>query len=130
MTDLGALIGTWETEATHPSFPGVVVPGRATFEWLQGEKFVIYRAKNTHPDFPDSVSVIGDFDGQTEMHYYDSRGVHRIYGLAFDGTELTLWRDEQRFSGTLDGDTLSGLWQWQDGSTWTDDLAVTWRKVA
>jgi hypothetical protein len=131
MTDLGPLIGAWETEATHPSLPGVVVPGRTTFEWLRGEKFVIYRAETAHPDLPDAVSVIGDFDGQTEMHYYDSRGVHRIYGLAFDGSELTLWRDQQRFSGALDGDTLRGLWQWyEDGSTWKDDLAVTWRRVA
>ena len=26
MTDLDAFIGAWETEATHPAFPGVVVP--------------------------------------------------------------------------------------------------------
>jgi hypothetical protein len=135
MTDLDALIGAWETEATHPAFPGVVVPGRSTFEWLHGEKFVIQRAETTHPDFPDSVSVIGDFDGRTEMHYYDSRGVHRIYGLAFDGAELTIWRDDpgfaQRFSGRLEGDTLHGVWGLcRDGSTWNDDLAVRWRKVA
>jgi hypothetical protein len=134
MTDLGTLVGNWEMEGTHPAFPGVVVPGHITFEWLPGEKFLVYRCDMEHPDFPDSLSVIGDFDGQTELHYYDSRGVHRIYGLAFDGTELKLWRDEpgfqQRFSGTLDGDTLNGLWQLcRDGSTWNDDLAVAWRRI-
>jgi hypothetical protein len=134
MTELGTLAGNWEMEATHPAFPGVVVPGHITFEWLPGEKFLLYRWDMEHPDFPDSLSVIGDFDGQTELHYYDSRGVHRVYGLAFDGSELKLWRDEpgflQRFSGTLDGDTLTGLWKLcRDGSTWNDDLAVTWRRI-
>jgi hypothetical protein len=135
MTELNRLVGAWETEATHPAFPDMVVPGRTTFEWLAGEKFLICRSDTTHPDFPDSVSVIGDFEGQVEMHYYDSRGVHRIYGLAFDGAELKIWRDHpgfsQRLSARLERDTLSGVWQLsRDDSTWDDDLAFTWRKAA
>ena len=27
------------------------------------------------------------------MHYFDSRGVHRVYAIGFDGGELTLERD-------------------------------------
>ena len=30
-----ALIGTWDTEATHPLIDAVV-PGSITFEWLEG----------------------------------------------------------------------------------------------
>jgi hypothetical protein len=31
---LGALVGEWTTESTHPALPGtVVVHGRASFEW-------------------------------------------------------------------------------------------------
>jgi hypothetical protein len=40
--------------------PDTVVPGRITVEWLEGEKFLLHRARNDHPDFPDSISVIGD----------------------------------------------------------------------
>ena len=134
MTDLGPLVGHWSVAATHPAFPGVAVSGQIGFEWLPGEKFLLERRTMDHPDFPDSLSVIGDFDGRSEMHYYDSRGVHRIYGLAFDGAGLMLWRDapgfQQRFAGTLDGDTLTGLWELcRDGSTWNDDLAVTWHRI-
>ena len=87
MTDaLNSLVGTWTIEATHPMFDGVV-RGEATFEWLEGEKFLIQRAGNDHPDFPDSVSVIGEVDGRITMYYFDSRGVHRVYEmrLADDG---------------------------------------------
>jgi hypothetical protein len=133
--DLSPLVGTWETEATHPMLPGVVVPGRSTFEWLEGEQFLINRSATTHPDFPDSISVIGAPDGELTMFYFDSRGVHRVYRMSLSGAELAIWRDHpgfsQRFAGTLDGDTLSGVWQLsRDGSSWDDDLAVTWRKVA
>jgi hypothetical protein len=131
MTDFGPLVGTWETEATHPAYPGLVVPGRTTFEWLAGEKFLIQRASTTHPDFPDSISVIGE----DSMHYFDSRGVHRIYQISLSGSELTIRRNHpdfsQHFTGRIAGDMIAGLWQLsRDGSTWDDDLAVTWRKRA
>jgi len=67
-----ALVGEWTTEATHPMLPGVVVRGTASIEWLEGESFLIVRARNDHPQFPDSLSVIGDTDG-VRMHYFDSR---------------------------------------------------------
>jgi hypothetical protein len=60
---LSALIGEWTTEATHPAFPSTVVLGRSTFEWLEGERFLIARARSDHPDFPDSISIIGDAGG-------------------------------------------------------------------
>ena len=59
---LDALVGTWSLEATHPSLPSTVVRGEAAVEWLEGEKFLIHRARNDHPDFPDSISVIGLVD--------------------------------------------------------------------
>jgi hypothetical protein len=70
-------------------------------------------------DFPDSISVIGVMEGHEELstQYFDSWGVRRVYGIAFDGKELRIWRDAagfvQRFSGKLsaDGSTLPGVWQ-------------------
>ena len=72
-----------------------VVRGRATYEWLEGGRFLIQRAVNEHPDFPDSLWVIGVMEGQNDlsMQYFDSRGVHRVYAIGFDGRELTLGRD-------------------------------------
>src|SRR5688572_30090966 len=59
---LGRLLGSWATEATHPALPGVVVRGTASIEWLEGERFLILRTRNDHPDFPDAISIIGYTD--------------------------------------------------------------------
>ena len=87
-----ALIGEWTIEMTHPMVEDTVVRGRATYEWLEGGRFLIQRAVNEHPDFPDSLCVIGVMEGENDlsMQYFDSRGVHRVYAIGFDGRELTL----------------------------------------
>jgi hypothetical protein len=37
----------------------------------------------------------------------------------------------QRFAGTVDGDTISGLWELsRDDTTWDDDLGIAFRRVA
>ena len=148
---LGRLAGAWTTEATHPAVPGVVVRGTADMEWLEGERFLIQRARNDHPDFPDFIAVIGVTDedrvdpGAREttaadesvmsMHYFDSRGVFRTYEVRIDDHAWRIWRDapgfSQRFTGTItdNGDTIAGTWQLnRDDVTWADDLAITYRR--
>ena len=132
----GALVGDWTTEATHPMVPSTVVHGDTTFEWLEGEKFLIVRARSDHPDFPDFISVIGDTDGM-RMHYFDTRGVYRIYEVRAGEEVLEFSRDEpgfsQRFTGTFEdgGKTISGLWKLsRDDETWDDDLQITYRRTA
>lgn len=131
---LDALVGEWTTEAVHPFFPETVVHGHTAFEWLEGRKFLIARASSNHPDFPDWVSVIGDTDG-LRMHYFDSRGVHRVYEVAMSDGAWELSRDapgfSQRFAGSFEdgGDTIPGLWRLcRDDVTWEDDLRITYRR--
>jgi hypothetical protein len=132
------LVGEWTAEITHPAFAGSVIRGRVVYEWLEGRRFVIQWVVCEHPDFPDSLAVIGVMEGDDElsMHYFDSRGVHRVYAVGFDGTELTLARDapgfEQRLSARLgdDGATLAGVWQLnQDDAGFRDDVAFTYRRA-
>ncbi len=131
---LDALVGEWMTEASHPAFPSAVVCGRSAFEWLEGKKFLIVRASSDHPDFPDSISVIGDTAG-LRMHYFDSRGVHRVYEARVSEDALELSRDApgfaQRFTGNFEegGDRISGLWKLaRDNTTWEDDLQIVYRR--
>jgi hypothetical protein len=133
-----ALIGEWTVELTHPALEGTVVRGRTTFEWLEGARFLIQRAANEHPDFPDSLSVIGVMEGDSDlsMQYFDSRGVHRVYAVGFVGNELTLKRDDpgfaQRLSATLsdDGSTFTGVWRLNENDQgYRDDLAFTYRRA-
>ena len=144
---LDALVGEWETEATHRLLPGTVVRGRATIEWLEGGHFLIWRVRNEHPDFPDSISVLGcddpdgsgdagDSGGGCSMRYFDSRGVFRRCGL---GAEAGVWRFwgewpgfAQRFTGTFGayGSTIAGVAELsQDGSAWEEDLRITYTRV-
>ena len=137
---LNELVGEWDTEATHPMVPSTVVHGHSVFEWLEGEKFLIVRARSDHVDFPDSISIMGDTEG-LRMHYFDSRGVARTYQMSFTEREWKLWRDRpdlspldfsQRFTGTLrsDGKTIDGQWEiCHDGTTWEDDLQITYRRT-
>jgi len=66
-----------EQSATHPAFPSVVVSGRTTFEWLEGQYFLIGRSRNDHSEFPDGLTVLGAGGEALSMHYCDSRGVER-----------------------------------------------------
>ena len=128
------LVGTWDSIATHPSLPGVEVRGTASFEWLEGGHYLIGRSRNEHADFPDSLLVIGSGGDGLVMHYYDSRGVERVYGTSLRDGVWRLWRDDpdfaQRFVGTVEdgGSTIVGLWEVaEDGGTWADDLAISYR---
>ena len=132
--DLDALVGSWETEATHPELPSIVVLGEVVFEWLEGERFLIQRARNDHPQFPDSIAIIGGPADGPLMYYFDSRGVQRVYEMSFDGGAWRLSREapgfSQRFEGTFadGGASITGLWKVsRDGSSWDDDLAITFR---
>jgi hypothetical protein len=133
------LVGAWTTEATHPAVPGTIVSGTADVQWLEGERFLIFRSRNDHPDFPDSISIIGDTDG-LKWHYFDSRGVHRIYGFGVteDGWEISrdaAGRDASAFSQRLTvtfeagDDTMQGRSTISyDDETWQDDLQITYRR--
>jgi hypothetical protein len=148
---LNRLVGRWTTEATHPAIPGVVVHGTAIIEWLEGERFLIYRARTDHPDFPDSLSIIGRMEhdrvdsangevpaaneSPLRMHYFDSRGVFRVYETSVAAASWRLWRDaagfSQRFTGRSSdgGDTIVGRWELRrDDVHWADDLAITYRR--
>src|SRR4051812_24221231 len=51
---INALVGDWTTRATHPAFADAV-GGRATFQWLEREQFLIQRSWTEHPDVPDGI---------------------------------------------------------------------------
>ena len=152
LEQLKRLVGSWSTEATHPALPGLTVHGTAVVEWLEGDRFLIHRARTDHADFPDSISIIGITDrdrvenapiddpaaateSRLSMHYFDSRGVFRVYDVSVNDQAWRLWRDapgfSQRFTGTFAdrGDTIAGQWQLcRDDITWNDDLQIMYRR--
>ena len=106
---LEPLAGDWEVEGTHRLMPGEVIRGRATFEWLDGRQFLIWRMHYDHPAIPDSIAIIGCDDrdgaeatggGECVVHYFDSRGVFRRSGIEVPGgTPARCRRRKQPASG-------------------------------
>ncbi len=143
MKRLEPLVGEWEVEAVFPSRPNEVVSGgRSVFEWMRGGQLLIERSEAPDP-FPQSISIIAfdpDKDAYTQ-HYFDSRGVIRLYAMSFNDGVWTLLRTSpdfspldfsQRFRGTLhdNGDTIRGAWETSDdGSHWKLDFDLTYRRA-
>jgi hypothetical protein len=105
-------------------------------------QFLIQRTEISIPKAPDSLIVYArDHEGEGyTQHYFDSRGVVRLYEMTFDGRVWTLEREKpdfsplgfsQRYTGTLsdDGDTIEGRWEIKHpGSGWETDFDLTYRR--
>jgi hypothetical protein len=142
---LSVLIGQWEMEASFeagyfgPGTPPVTGRGgRTTFEWLEGRFFLTQRFVNEHPAAPSGIAIIGaGAEAETfEQHYYDSRGVARVYQVSLDGGVWKLWREApgfwQRYTGEISEDdtTIKGAWEGSaDGRKWKHDFGLTYIKV-
>ena len=140
---LERLIGKW---TMHVAFPGAppVAGGRVVFEWMTGEQFLIERWEVPVPEAPDGLAIIGFDEGRGTFlqHYFDSRGIARVYAMSLEDGVWTLWRDApdfsplefaQRYTGTFsdDGTTIVGRWEIaHDGSTWEHDFDLTYVRVA
>lgn len=143
---LDVLTGQWDMEATfEPGYFGQGSPGitgrggRTTFEWLDGRFFLTQRFINEHPAAPSGIAIIGagPEPGTFTQHYYDSRGVARIYQMTLDGGTWKLRREApgfwQRYTGVIsnDGKTITGAWEGSaDGQDWKHDFGLTYIKVA
>jgi hypothetical protein len=134
---LTAFVGEWRLEA---SFAAADEAGRAVFEWLLGGQFLIERAEV--PGAPDSIAIVGlNADGAYTQHYFDSRGLARVYAMTFGDRLWTLLRNApdftpldfaQRFTGEFseDGRTISGRWESSpDGTSWKHDFDLVYTKV-
>jgi hypothetical protein len=138
-------VGRWRLEAVFP--PGHPTEGsaeaRASFELILGGAFLLERSEVDHPDAPDGYSITAknpDGDGYTQ-HYFDSRGVVRLYDVTFDGRLWTLTRAKpdfspldfkQRYTGTFseDGRTILGAWEiCFEGDDWQKDFDLNYHRV-
>jgi hypothetical protein len=136
---LDALVGEWTMEARPPGGPPWPGAASVSFEWLAGRTWLIQRWSIEMPAAPDGIAIIGagDEPGALRQHYFDSRGVHRVYEMTLDGATWTLERDApdpfpQRFSGTFsdDGNTISARWEKREaGEDWSTDFDLTYRRV-
>jgi hypothetical protein len=146
---LEPLVGEWGMAVAFDGMPplahdagedgGAVV----SFEWMPGRRFLIERWAIPVPEAPDGIALIGadpKREGGYLQHYFDTRGVARVYKMSFEGGVWKLWRDEpdfssldfrQRYSGTFsdDGKTIDGAWEiCHDGVTWEHDFDLRYTR--
>jgi len=80
---LDIFVGEWVVEARFPGADGPA--GRSRFEWALDRQFLIQRTEVPVPEAPDGLMIIGAdlATGAYTQHYYDSRGVVRLYAMTF-----------------------------------------------
>ena len=109
-------------------------------------KFIVFSTVCTPVEVPNSVSIIGGApEGEPQpMHYFDSRGVKRLFLMALEGLTLKIWRApgedwngpdgpgfNQRFIGEIsaDGKTIQGRWErglGDAGDKWEIDFPINY----
>ena len=144
LSELDPLVGEWTIEfIAEWSDETPSDPARVTFEWMPGREFLLERWEIPVPEAPDGLAIIGpnpNGDGYLQ-HYFDTRGVARLYQMSFKDGVWKLWRDtddfspldfRQRYTGTFDaeGKTITGAWDiCHDGTTWEKDFDLIYKKV-
>jgi hypothetical protein len=143
VSGLDPFIGEWSMQAVFPDAPPSDLRGRTVFEWGAGRAVLLQRWEVPHPDAPDGIAIIRFDDGRGIylQHYFDSRGVARVYEMSFTGgvwklsrttDDMTPLEFSQRFTGTFgaDGSTIQGRWEIsRDGSRWEHDFDLVYTKL-
>jgi hypothetical protein len=142
LEQLSPFVGEWDLEVSLPSPDGVTA--RATFEWALDGRFLLQRTEVSLPEAPNTLSIIGPDPrgGAYAQHYFDTRGVVRVYAMTLedgvwtlvrespDFSELTFW---QRYEGSFsaDGDIIDGAWHasHDEGATWEKDFDIVYRRI-
>lgn len=117
------------------------IGARVRFEWIGEKAFVVQRWSVPVPEAPDGIAVIRWDDGRGRFlqHYFDTRGVARIYEMSLDSGVWTLERTKpdlsplefsQRFTGTFsdDGNRIDGTWEIARES-WQKDFDLVYTRV-
>ena len=139
------LIGEWDASGEmNVDGETIRVTGHTTIESL-GE-YVVLRTTVEPPEFPDSVSILGGGpDGEpAPMHYFDERGVQRLYLSSVEAGRWLIthadesWRDSpghnQRYIGEIapDGSRITGAWErglGAAGDRWELDFTLDFQRV-
>src|SRR5687768_16109868 len=121
---LEPFVGEWEMAVVFPGHEETS-GGTLTFEWMPGGQFLIQRWEIPEvPEAPDGIAIIGD-DPAGEgylQHYFDTRGVARVYEMGIEDRLWTLRREKPDFSPfdfaqrgegrfSDDGKTIDGRWE-------------------
>jgi hypothetical protein len=144
---LEPLVGEWSVALVMPGQerPAELpdIGARVAFEWMGEKAFLVERWTVPVPGAPDGIALIGWDEGRATFlqHYFDDRGVARVYEMVFGGGVWRLERTKadwgafefsQRFTGTFaaGGDEIAGTWEIaEDHRTWRKDFDLIYTRL-
>ena len=141
------LLGRWRGQGEVPLDPPMKIATETTIERL-GD-FVVIRSVGEPAEVPDTLSIVGGApEGDPQpMHYFDDRGVKRMYLTAVEDATWRIWRHpdedpngpagpgfDQRFIGRIaaDGNRIEGRWERRTGDTgdgWEVDFPIDYTRI-
>jgi hypothetical protein len=131
MSALDRLLGTWEFTMQHSAMSEPVT-GRQRYERVLAGAFVLQHWTYDHPDFPDAIGLLSD----DRYHYFDVRGITRVFELDVDDTGWSMIRLaedlSQRCTASFLGPDVmesTGEMSHDNGVTWRPDFTMTYRRV-
>lgn len=139
LQQFASLVGEWKTAGTHPLVPDTILNGHSSFKWIEGGAFLMCFSEIYEEGFPTGIAIFGSDDatGEYFMMYFDERKVSRKYEVSFQDGVLKWWRNapgfSQRYSWTIidNGNKIIGKGQLsKDGTTWEEDLNLTFSRVS
>jgi hypothetical protein len=138
LAPLDILVGEWIVQVEVPGAP----PGRSIFEWDLRGTVLVERAVSPLPEYPDGLMIIMPTPEGYLQHYFDSRGVARLYRMTLSDRTWTLLRTEpdfspldfcQRYAGTIspDGNRIEGRWETShdQGQSWEVDFPLHYTRA-
>ena len=124
---LDRLLGTWDVTMRHHAMADPVA-GRQRYERVLDGAYVQLTWTYDHPDFPDALAMLTS----EQMHYFDVRGMTRVFDLRFDDSGYVMVRLEpefsQRFTGRFEGpDLIETTCEYSGdvGATWQPDFTMS-----
>jgi len=137
---LDVFVGQWNLATSFAPDPAEAPRASTTFEWLSGGRSSSSVGRSSIPTRQTGIAIIGWSSDEAALlhHYFDSRGVSRVYEMTFSDRTWTLQRFatapdfSQRFTGTFseDANTITGRWESSaDGTNWTHDFDLTYTRV-
>ena len=131
MSALDRLLGTWEF-TMHHSAMSEPVTGRQRYERVLDGAFVLQHWTYDHPDFPDAIALLSD----DRYHYFDVRGITRVFELEVDDAGWSMIRLDvdfsQRYTARFRGPDVmesTGEMSHDNGVTWQPDFTMTYQRV-
>jgi hypothetical protein len=131
MSTLDRLLGSWEFTMQHSAMSEPVT-GRQRYERVLDGAFVLQHWTYDHPDFPDAMALLSE----ERYHYFDVRGIVRIFDLEVDDSGWSMTRLDEDFSQHSaarfrgpDVMEVTGEISRDTGTTWQPDFTMICHRI-